>query len=687
MAPQYTEGPDAAPAKSEAHSHSGECGDAHGHEHPHGGDDACCGHSHAEEDWRKLAALATGCAVFGGLGAWIVPLGAPPWSATACYALAMLCGAWDALMDSIEDVPHGKVDIHFLMLLVAVGAAVIGAWGEGVLLLFLFSAAGALEAFAMHRTRRAISSLFKDQPKTATLLGADGAEQTVPVESVLPGDLLFVHAGDVFPVDGEVEYGETAADESSLTGESLPAAKQPGDAVFGGTLNLWGAVRVRVRRRVSESSLQKIIRLIEDAQARKAPSQRFTDKFGTRYTLLILGVTVAMFFVWWLGYALPPFINTPEVNSAFYRAMTLLVVASPCALVLSIPSAILAAIAWGARHGVLFRGGSAIEKLAGVDYVALDKTGTLTTGELAVDRVESFPAGGEKEVLRVAAALEAGANHPVARAIVLHGNREGAADGTGAVEQFENVAGFGVKGVVGGVSCALGRREFIERERGRDGTGGAWPAELPEASPEHTEVWLDGGAWLGRILLRDHVRNESVAVLAELKRLGLRTLMLTGDRHSTAQEVGEKLGVQEIAAELTPAEKVARIRDLGEQGHRVAMVGDGVNDAPSLAAAHVAVGMGAHGADAAIEQCDVVLMKDRLDRFLDARNLSVRARTIIRQNLTISLGTILVMVIASVGVGVPLSLGVFAHEGSTVLVCLNSLRLLFGRNPPVPSPK
>ena len=647
----------------------------HPHEHAHTHD---CGHSHGHEeaeDWRALAAFAAGCAVFATLG-WVASAveGVPEWTRIACFALAMMCGGWDALGDSLKNVPRGVVDIHFLMLMVAVGAASIGAWGEGALLLLLFSSAGALEAFVMHRTKRAIDSLFKAQPETVARLGATGNEEVTAVSDVVAGDVLIVRPGDVFAVDGEVEDGETAADESGVSGESLPVAKQRGAAVFAGTLNLWGMVRMRATRAAAESSLQKIIRLIREAQMRKAPTQRFTDKFGTRYTMCILGGSAGMFFVWWLGFGLPPFVNTPQVASAFYRAMTLLVVASPCALVLSVPSAILAAIAWGARNGILFRGGAAVERLAEVDCVALDKTGTLTTGELAVEGVESFPRGNEAQILSLAVRLEANANHPIARAIVAHGKRLGVLAGD-VVEQFQNTAGFGVEGVVNGTRCFLGRREFVLEATGGTECDASIGGEDSTPS-ECTEVWVASGALRGRILLRDQLRSESAPVLAALRELGLRTVMLTGDRRTAAQEVGMKLGLQEIASGLSPAEKVARVRELGTGGHRVAMVGDGVNDAPCLAAAHVAVGMGARGSDAAIEQCDIVLMNDRIDRFLDAWNLSVRARKIIRQNLGISLGTILVMALASVGVAMPLSVGVLAHEGSTVLVCLNSLRLL-----------
>lgn len=625
-----------------------------------------------EEDWRLLASLAAGCAVFG-LAGWISSsLGAPVWVVITCHTLAMLCGGWDALHDSLENLPKGKLDIHFLMLAVAVGAASIGAWAEGSLLLFLFSASGALEAFAMHRTRQAIDSLFKDQPKTAAVLDDAGKENAIPVEQVQPGQTVLIRPGDIFPLDGEVIEGETAADESSMTGEALPVTKAIGDDTFGGTLNLWGSVKIRVLRPAGESALQKIIHLIQNAQRQKAPSQRFTDRFGTGYTLLILGSTTAMFLVWWLFCGLPPLLNTPEEKSAFYRAMTLLVVASPCALVLSIPSAILAAIAWSARRGILFRGGAALEKLADIDCVAMDKTGTLTTGDLVVDRVESFPPGAEETLLRHAVALESRATHPLARAIVAHGKRQGITPDAEVLD-FYNMTGQGVRGEVNGVSCILGRRELITR-----GPLAKWADQLPPLPTEHSEVWVLEEKHIGRILLRDQVRTESQPVLAALREMGLRTIMLTGDRSTAAQSVGDTIGIQDIRSGLTPEGKVAAIRQLADAGHHVAMVGDGVNDAPCLAAAHVSIGMGARGSDAALEQCDIVLMNDRIEGFLEALRLGVRARAVIKQNLAISLGTILVMVCASIGFGIPLYLGVFAHEGSTVLVCLNSLRLLFG---------
>jgi len=501
---------------------------------------------------------------------------------------------------------------------------------------------------------------------------ASGGEQEVPVSAVNVGDVVVVKPGAQFAVDAEVIKGKSAADESNLTGEANPVPKFIGDSVYSGTINLWGAVDARVLRPVGESALQKVIRLIREAQHLKAPSQRFTDKFGTRYTVGILGLTTVMFFVWWLGFGIAPFSNTEAGFSAFYRAMTLLVVASPCALVLSIPSAILAAIAWGARHGILFRGGAAIEKMAEVDLVALDKTGTLTTGEMEVDSVESFPPGREREAAELAYSLEAHGSHPIGRAIKKYAKAKGLEQRT--IDDFQAMSGKGVQGREGQTLCVLGRRELLE-----DGPLAEWIKDVPESAPEFSENWILKDDLIARILLKDQIRTESQPILEKLKAMGVRTVMLTGDRRGAAESVGRAIGIEEVRSGLTPEGKVDAILEYSKSGYKVAMVGDGVNDAPSLAAAYVSVAMGARGSDAALEQSEVVLMKDRIENYLAATDLSHRARSIIRQNLAISLGTVVLMVAAAICGWIPLSVGVFAHEGSTVVVCLNSLRLLFAK--------
>jgi Zn2+/Cd2+-exporting ATPase len=627
-----------------------------------------------EQEWRMLRNLAIVCGVAGISGALVghfVP--GLPWLAKALFLIGLVTGGWDAAIDTWANLRKREIDIHFLMLAVAIGAMFINAWGEAVLLLFLFSASGAMEEYALDRTQREVSALLKTSPKRATIVRADGTEEEVAIEALRIGQRVRVKPGGAFATDGVVVQGKSASDESALTGEATPVEKNLGDQVFSGTLNLWGAVEFEVVRLPGESTLQKIIRLIQTAQKLKAPSERFTDKFGTGYTYVVIGGSTLMFLVWWLGFGLPAFENTPAIRSAFYRAMTLMVVASPCALVLSIPSAILAAIAWGARHGVLFRGGAAIEKLADITTVALDKTGTLTTGDLNVVGCESYPEGRDREVLQLAYTLEAKSHHPIARAIVQHARREGIVELE--VEDFQSLTGQGLRGKIDGATLMLGRRELLE-----SGPLAEWAKALPPASAELSEVWVIGRGLVGRILLKDQIRAESRAVLAELHGAGIKTVMLTGDRRHAAEAVAHELGVDEVRAGLSPEDKVNAIVALRDAGGKVAMVGDGVNDAPCLAAADVSVAMGARGSDAALEQAEVILMHDRIENFLSALRLSRRAKRIIRQNLTISLGVVIVMVIATAWGAVPLAVGVAAHEGSTLVVCLNSLRLLFGKN-------
>jgi Cd2+/Zn2+-exporting ATPase len=626
------------------------------------------GDDEEHEEWRLMAALAAGCLLFGILGLLTEGLFHNRSAATVLYLLAYLCGGWDAAGDAWERIRKGQLDVHFLMLAVAVGAGIIGAWREGALLLFLFSASGAMEHFAMGRTKKAIDALFRGAPKTARVL-RDGREEQIPVEQLSPGIIVLVTTGEQIPTDMEVVKGESACDESNMTGEAIPVPKRPGDAALSGTINLWGVLEGRVLRPASESSLQKIIRLIQNAQNLKAPSQRFTDKFGTGYTWTILSLCTVMFFFWWLALGLTPFETTDGNASAFYRTMTLLVVASPCALVLSVPSAILSAIASGARRGILYRGGAAIETLANVSVVALDKTGTLTSGNLTLAEIEVFE-GLEEQFRKVAHSLARLSEHPLSRAI----RKIAATWGTPAMEaaNFETILGKGVRANVDGETYVMGSRKLVlglDRFANR---------ELPPAGKTAgAVVWVAGDNLLGRMVFTDEVRPESAVTLKALHQQGVRTVMLTGDHPDAAQLIGTKVGIGEILSELSPDKKVEAVENLKEGGKvRVAMIGDGVNDAPCIAAADVGVAMGARGSDAALEQAEVVLMNDRIENFLLARLLSVQAKGIITQNIVVALGTVLVMVCAAFIYPVPLTLGVAAHEGSTLLVVLNSLRLL-----------
>ena len=627
------------------------------------------GHDHDHEgEWRVQLAASVLCLIFGLAGWWAAKAHAG--FAVALFAAAYLAGAWFTVQEVWERVRARVIDVHFLMLAVAAGAAAIGEWAEGSALLFLFSLSGALEHYAMERTQKEISSLIDSAPKSATVLDPAGAERVVPVAELQAGMRLRIKPGEQFPVDAEVVKGETAADESNLTGEAVPVEKRVGDGLLSGTLNLWGVVEAVVARPAQESALQKIIHLIQTAQRNKAPAQRFTDRFGTRYTYAILALTLSMFFVWWLAFGHRPFISVPGNVSAFYHAMTLLVVASPCALVLSIPSAILAAIAWGARRGVLFRGGAAVEQLAEVKIVAMDKTGTLTTGDLRVEKVESFPPGHENEVAQLAYSLDLHSNHPLARAVTRYGKREQISPLE--ITDYEAVTGMGSRARYDGETVQLGRRKWV-----LDGHADAAIAAVPETEFGVSEVWVSNRATVGRILLRDDLRPEARGLIGQLHRRGLRCLVLTGDKQSAADFLKAQLGLDDVRAELKPEQKLAVIEGFAKSGELTAMIGDGVNDAPSLAAAHVGVAMGARGSDAALEQAEVVLMHDRLENFVAAYELSRRARAIIRQNLAISLGVIVILVTLALFQKIPLTLGVVGHEGSTLVVVLNSLRLLF----------
>ena len=613
-------------------------------------------------EWRIAAVRVTVCALAGLAGYALehrVGLGPAAWTA---YALAYLAGGYDAAMDVFALLRRRILDVHFLMLLVAAGAAVIGHWWEGALLLFLFSLSGALEEFALERTRREIRSLFRAAPRETTRLGPAGAEMRVAVEAVVAGDVLRVRPGELFPVDAEVLAGTSTADESMLTGEAEPVDKRPGDRVLAGTLNTAAKLDCRVLKPASESSLSRIIRLIHDAQESKAPAQRFTDRFGTWYTYAVIALSAGMYLVWWK-------LAGVAAAEAFRRSMTLLVVASPCALVLSIPSAILAGIAAGARRGILFRGGVAIEKLADITRVAMDKTGTLTTGHLSLVAVDAEPAARADDLLQAAAALAHHSRHPVSEAILRAARDRGLS--WPETHDTRQTPGQGLTGQVETGEIRMGRRTWFG--------SAAWLDALPLPPPGHTETVVQGPGVRGRLLLRDEVRSASRPLLQQLKAAGLQLTMLTGDRPESARRVAESLGLDDIAAGLSPEDKVARVQGWAKAGERVAMIGDGVNDAPSLAAAYVGVAMGMRGADAALEQADVVLTQDRLERFYGAYRLSREARRIIRQNLVISLGSVLLLVAGALFGAVPLTLGVVGHEGSTVVVVMNSLRLLWSK--------
>ena len=578
--------------------------------------------------------------------------------AAVLFVAAYISGGWFASIQLAGELRRGVFDINLLMIVVAIGAAGVGAWAEGGTLLFLFSLSNALERFANHRTKQTIGSLLKSAPETAWRR-EDGGWVEVPAESLGMDDQLLVKPGDLFPVDGEVIEGATSADESALTGEALPVSKRVGDPVSGGTVNLEGQAVIRVQRLPNESAVQKIIDLIKSAREQKAPAQRFTDTFTRYYTVAVL-VGSGAFLGWLLLWKHEP------LAQAVYRMMTLLVVSSPCALVLSIPSAILVAIAAGARQGILFRGGVAVESLACVDHFAFDKTGTLTTGQLQVGRIETCGGNSTAEVLAVAAAVAQYSTHPLSRAVAEEAKSL-------QLENLEagnvtNLPGFGMEAMIGPDLVLVGSRKLMEL-RGFD-------VSSFETTGAEAEVWVARGSLLGVIYMRDRLRAATPAVIAALKAAGNSVALISGDRAAAAEAVARAAGIAEVHPDLTPNEKLEWIHRWLQEGKRVAMVGDGINDAPSLIAADVGLGMGARGSDAALAQADVILMHDRIENVPTAFQLSRRARRIIRQNLFVSLGTVAVLVSFALAQKINLSLGVVGHEGSTVLVVLNGLRLL-----------
>ena len=627
-------------------------------------------HNEAPGEWKKIAILALTCGVFGlaalACGHFWVPPSEWAWCAPALLALASLAGGWDAAVDAWAALRERRIDVHLLMLLAAGGAWIVGHPEEGVLLLFLFSTAGAIEHYAMDRTRGAIDALLDKAPKQARLLGSDGKESVVAVAALQPGQIVLVLPGELVPADGIVTEGESGIDESNLTGEAKPVDKRTGSSVSSGTLNSWGRLVVRVTKAEKDSALHRIVALIREAQESKAPAQRAIDRWGDTYAIFTLTASAAFF-------GLQLLLGRPALgteDSALYRAMTLLVVLSPCALVLSVPSAVLAAIANGARHGILFRGGAAVERLADIDCVCFDKTGTLTAGEPAVAALEVFPANADRRrALNALLSIEANSTHPFAVGIVKACQAEGAT--TQAVTGLSNSPGQGIAGTVEGTRWSVGSCEFVG--------GHDLPGAPVATGAIVSEVWASDGSVQVRATLVDAIRPASAPTLAALHQQGIRTVMLTGDREEAAVVAAKQVGIQSYRAGLTPDAKMQAIRKLSTEGHVVAMVGDGVNDAPSLAAADVAIGMGGRGSDAALESSDIVLTDDRIERLLTAIDLSQAARTAIRVNIVISVGAAFTMAAIVIFKGAPLTLGVAVHEGSTVIVCLNGLRLLAHR--------
>ena len=586
---------------------------------------------------------------------------------TISFVIAYLAGGVPAAIGAIENLLQKKLDIDLLMVLAALAAAGVGEARDGAILLFLFSLAGTLEEYAMGNTKRAVVALMKLRPDEANLEDSGGQLKRVPVESLELGQVVVVKAGERIPVDGTVLSGDSSVDQSSMTGESVPVDKTVGDNVFAGTVNGHGVLRVKVDKTASHSTLAQMITLVTEAQAKRSPSERFGDWFGERYTILVLvGTAVAL-----LGFIL---FDIPY-EEAFYKAATLLVVASPCAIVISVPAAILSALAASARRGMLFKGGAALETFAGVDIVAFDKTGTLTEGKLQVVSVVPITVA-EKDLLQAAASVEAHSEHPLAKSILAYAAEAGVVPET--IDRSEVIPGKGLYVYQNGQRFFAGNRKMIAA------AGLAIDAEseavLSKMEAEgKTAIVVGKDKIFGVIALADRVRASAKQTIAELRASGIkRIVVLSGDHTSVARAVGRELGIadEDIYAELLPTDKVAMVEKLRQQG-KVSFVGDGVNDAAALATSHVGVAMGTAGSDVALEAADVALLSDDLLALLRARKLSLQANRIIKQNLTFALTILVLMVITTVFFYLPLPLGVIGHEGGTLLVVANGLRMLW----------
>ena len=597
----------------------------------------------------------------------------------AGYSVAYVFGGWYGLKGAIETLRHRAVDIDLLMIVAALGALSIGAPFEGAMLLFLFSLSNTLQHYAIGRSRRAIRSLVEMRPDEAQVL-RDGEEVTVPIDEVAVGDVFVVRPGDRIPLDGVVASGEGTVDQASLTGESVPVPREPGDKVFGGTINESGSLEIEVTRQAHESAISRLIHMVERAQSEKAPTQRLIDRLEQPYVLGVFGLTIA-------AIAIPLALGS-EFASTFYRAMTLMVAASPCAVIISTPAAVLSAIASGGRQGVLFKGGEHVEAAANIDAVAFDKTGTLTRGETQLTDVfvrdgltnESLTAD---ELLSLAASVQARSEHHLARATV--SKAEARALDIPDARRFQSEAGKGVRADIEDGTIHIGNRSYVE-------------TVLEDAAIEGLEPGLDrlrtleaegktsvlvarehaGNAMvLGWLAFTDTVRPGAAEMIEDLRSLGVEQIvMLTGDNERVAQQIADEVGIDEVQAELLPEEKVAAIEELVERYENVAMVGDGVNDAPALATATLGIAMGGAGTDVALETADVVLMGDDIGKIPYVLGLGRRTRRTLTVNLAIAFGAIALMVGTILLRGIPLPLAVVGHEGSTVLVSLNGLRLL-----------
>lgn len=615
-----------------------------------------------KEHAELIAALFSGLFI---LLAWRLDVSGQTTASVLLYITAFCVGGFAKAKEGIEEtIADKKLNVELLMVLAAIGSATIGYWTEGAILIFIFAVSGALETYAMNKSHREISALMNLQPEEAWLVRGGFEPMKVAVSSLQIGDHLLIKPGERVPADGVIFKGQSSIDESAISGEPLPVAKREGDEVFAGTVNLNGAITMEMTKPNSETLFQKIITLVQSAQSEKSPSQQFIEKFeGTYVKFVLLAVALMMF--------LPHFLLGWDWTTTLYRAMVLLVVASPCALVASIMPATLATISNGAKNGILFKGGLHLENLSVLKALAVDKTGTLTQGKPIVTDFIVREGLEKEQTIALLAGIESQSNHPLAQAITSYAKEQGITQYPQA--SIEDIPGWGMKGFVDGTEYLVGKPDFVGEDEAHAFANGAASTLATEGK---TVIFIrDQSGILALAALKDTVRDQAKQAISLLKDLHINVVMLTGDNEKTAKAIAKEAGVTEYVAECLPETKVNEMKRLLGQYNYVGMVGDGINDAPALATATTGIAMG-EGTDVALETADVVLMKNDLSKIAYAIRLSRKMQRIVKQNIFFSIGVITLLIASNFLQVVDLPLGVIGHEGSTILVILNSLRML-----------
>ncbi|WP_404451432.1 heavy metal translocating P-type ATPase [Virgibacillus necropolis] len=611
-----------------------------------------------------IAALLSGIII---LTTWLIAdyIDQPAWVILHLFAFGI--GGYAKAKEGIEEtIANRELNVEMLMVFAAIGSAAIGYWTEGAILIFIFALSGALETYTMNKSKKEISSLMDLQPETALLI-TNGIEEVVAASNLKIGDTILVKAGERIPADGIITKGETSINESAITGESIPVTKQNSHEVFAGTVAVDGSIHVQITKSTDQTLFQKIINLVQSAQEEKSPSQLFIEKFeGTYVKVVLLSVGTMMF--------LPHLIFGWTLTESIYRAMILLVVASPCALVASIMPATLSAISKGAKNGVLFKGGVNIENLSHINAIAFDKTGTLTNGKPVVTDSYFNAKLDEKHILEIIGAIENESLHPLAQAISNHSKQKLQIDKFSFdVRQHKTITGNGIIATVDNDEWLIGKTSFVgEREANEFHSGVANKLATEGKSivfaKKNNEI-------VALLALKDTIRKDAQRAIKQLKKRNIFTVMLTGDNDITAKAIAEEAGIDDYIAECLPEEKVTHVKNLRKKYEHVAMVGDGINDAPALATANVGIAMG-EGTDVALETADVVLMKNDLPKIANAFELSKQMNKVVKQNIIFSLIIIGLLIVSNFFQVLDLPLGVIGHEGSTILVILNGLRLL-----------